>query len=224
MLLLGLGSLSGCAPKASSVPLGRGPLAQAEDISEQTEKAAHRPKPSARSAVPAEAPAPTAEAATSGEGAKSETSGAHAHGRAEADSDSDRKPKSNGEAPRFEGLYAGKDVAIYRMSGDPDREEKDDKAKIRIAKPAAGSVRIILVNSADGSDLCELVARVEGNAAILESAQPCFTPEGEEELTSGRAVVVGDRLEMDAEWTLSVKLPDQELDGELSYSFKGERQ
>jgi hypothetical protein len=126
-------------------------------------------------------------------------------------------------------MYAGADIAVYRLTGYPEREEKDDKAKIRIEKPAGGNVSITLINTADGSDLCELTARVDGNAALIESAQPCFSDgsEGslEAELTSGRAVIEGDQLKMDAEGTLSgVSPPDQEVDGQLTYSFKGERQ
>jgi len=34
----------------------------------------------------------------------------------------------------------------------------------------------------------------------------------------------GDRLSMEAEGTLSVALAEEELDGSLSYSFKGKRQ
>jgi hypothetical protein len=87
-------------------------------------------------------------------------------------------------------------------------------------------VSIIIINSADGSDMCELVARVEGNAALIESEQPCFSSgdEGslEAQLTSGRAVLEGDRLSMNAEGTLSV--PDQDLDGEMTYTFDGKRQ
>ena len=130
--------------------------------------------------------------------------------------------------PSFEGLFAGDDVAVFRLTGFPEREQRDDQAKIRIEKASAGNVSITLINSEDGSDLCELLARVEGNAALIESAQPCFSDgsEGslEAELTSGRAVLDGDRLTMVAEGTLSVALPDQELEGELSYSFEGERQ
>ncbi len=131
-------------------------------------------------------------------------------------------------APAFEGLYAGNDIAVFRLSGFPEREQRDDKAKIRIEKAASGSVSITLINSEDGSDLCELMARVDGNAALIESAQPCFSDgsEGslEAQLTAGRAVLTGDRLRMEAEGTLSVALPDQELDGELTYSFKGQRE
>jgi hypothetical protein len=117
---------------------------------------------------------------------------------------------------------------MFRLSGFPDREQKDDKAQIRIESDSESSVRITLINSENGSDLCELVARVEGNTALLESAQPCFTSEGEgaiqAELTSGRVVLDGDRLTMDAKGNLSVMLGDQEIPGELEYSFEGQRQ
>ena len=180
--------------------------------------AARQKKPKASAARPrvALAPTPTTPAAEP----ESAESG--------AEKESPTPAASDASGAAFEGLYAGDDVAIYRLTGFPEREERDDKAKIRIEKASGDNVGIILVNSADGSDLCELVARVEGNAALIESAQPCFSDgsEGslEAELTSGRAVLDGDRLKMDAEGTLSVSLPDQDLDGQLTYSFEGKRQ
>jgi hypothetical protein len=219
-LCLGLASLA-CAPRASSVPLGLGPLALAERDAQAEAEANRRktkPKPTRRPAAAAAAPkeplmtadAPKADASV--ETAASDKASSAEAGRATA-------------SARFEGMYAGDDVAVYRLTGSPELEQHDDKAKIRIEKASEGNVSITLINSADGSDLCELVARVEGNAALIESAQPCFSGgEGspEVELTSGRAVLEGDRLRMNAEGTLS--MPDQELDGEMTYTFDGERQ
>ena len=209
----------GCAPSPSTIPLGLGPLAIAERARDAELAAAAHQKPKASAARPrvAQAPAPKTPAAE-----PDTVDGAAAEEEPSAPAASD----TSGAA--FEGLFAGDDVAIYRLTGFPDREERDDKAKIRIEKASGDNVGIILVNSADGSDLCELVARVEGNVALIESAQPCFSDgsEGslEAELTSGRAVLDGDRLKMDAEGTLSVSLPDQDLDGQLTYSFEGKRQ
>jgi hypothetical protein len=208
----------------SSVPLGLGPLAIAERDA-QAQAALNRrkrqPKPSRRAAVAA---APTQEPLATPPAPKA---------NAAAETPDGEKASNEGAASAaapasFEGLYAGDDVAVYRWTGSPEQEQRDDKAKIRIDKASAGNVSITLINSADGSDLCQLVARVEGNAALIESAQPCFGDgaEGspEAELTSGRAVLDGDRLSMNAEGTISLALPDQELEGELSYTFEGERQ
>jgi hypothetical protein len=224
VLALALLPASGCAPKASSVPLGLGPLALAERDSEaQANLKRRRDKPTraARAAVADGASAAEASAPAEPSAAAS---------KPDADEgDEDTVVAEPGSPVEFEGLYAGADVAVYRFTGYPEREEKDDKAKIRIEKPSAGSVSITLINTADGSDLCELTARVDGNAALIESAQPCFSDgsEGspEAELTSGRAVIEGDQLEVDAEGTLSGVSPDQrEVDGQLTYSFKGKRQ
>ena len=201
---------AGCAPKASSVPLGLGPLALAERDSEaQANLKRRRDKPTraARAAVADRAPAAEASAPAEPSAAAS---------KPDADEGDEATVVAEpGSSVEFEGLYAGADVAVYRFTGYPEREEKDDKAKIRIEKPSEGSVSITLINTADGSDLCELTARVDGNAALIESAQPCFSDgsEGspEAELTSGRAVIEGDQLKMDAEGTLSgVSPPDQE--------------
>jgi hypothetical protein len=80
--------------------------------------------------------------------------------------------------------------------------------------------------------MCQLSAHVDGNTAVLDPAQPCFASEGEDEdsggmqgeLTSGRAVLEGDDLKFEAQGTLAVSFPDQELEGELTYAFKGRRQ
>jgi hypothetical protein len=215
----------GCAPRASSVPLGLGPLAIAErDAELAAADAERRREKPARARTPAPGPEPVAKA----DGAETPAQAEPGKAPEPELGEGGEKSSTGVTGPSFEGLYAGDDIAVYRLTGYPDREERDDKAKIRIEKATAGNVSITLINSADGSDLCELVARVEGNAALIESAQPCFGDGGEgsyeAELTSGRAVLEGDRLKMDAEGTLSVALPDQQIDGELSYSFKGERQ
>jgi hypothetical protein len=216
---LGLAS-SACAPRASSVPLGLGPLALAERDAQADAEANRRkskPKPTRRPVVAAAPKEPLATADAPKADASAEAAASDKASSAEA---------APATAPaRFEGMYAGDDIAVYRLTGSPELEQRDDKAKIRIEKASDGNVSITLINSADGSDLCELVARVEGNAALIESAQPCFSGgEGspEVELTSGRAVLEGDRLRMNAEGTLS--MPDQELDGEMTYTFDGERQ
>jgi hypothetical protein len=210
--------LAACAPAASSVPLGLGPLAIAErDAQAQAEADRRESKPkAARKPAPA---APAKEQIAEKEAPKA------APARSEPP-DSDEAAQADGAGAagsvHFEGLYAGEDIAVYRWTGAVEQEQRDDKAKIRIEKASGGNVSITLINSADGSDLCELLARVEGNAALIESAQPCFSEESE--VTSGRAVLEGDRLKISAQGTISLTLPDQELDGEISYTFEGERQ
>jgi hypothetical protein len=212
-----------CAPRASSTPLGLGPLALAELSARASEQGAAKAKPARRSRPTSEPPQATAAS------------------EAEADSDSDAQPSledvsevsaadtaASKEQPAFAGLFAGKDVAVFRISGQPDRQEVDDKAKIRIEAESPTQLRIVLVNSTDGSDLCELTAEAQGNSAQLDGGQPCFTAEGEgaisAEMTSGKVTLSGDRLSMTAEGTLSGTLGEIEFDGSLSYSFKGQRQ
>lgn len=198
-----------------------GPLAIAEQAAEQN--AARKPKPAKSSK--ASVPEPGARAAPVSEpvAAKDEEPDLEVS----AAGDDQAPPESGGPSPAFEGLFAGTDVAVFRLTGFPEREQRDEKAKIRIEKSSTG-VSITLINSEDGSDLCELEARVEGKAALIESAQPCFSDGGEGSveavLTSGRAVLNGDQLRMNAEGTLSMALPDQELEGELVYTFEGKRE
>jgi hypothetical protein len=209
-------SAVGCGTPPSTVPLGLGPLALAEQKAElQAEAKRVREKPARTERVAAAPSVPVTSA-------KAEAAPA----TAESDEGDEKASDPSQAGPRFEGLYAGADIAVYRLSGAPESEQRDDKAKIRIDKASGGGVGITLINSDDGSDLCELMARVEGHTALIEAAQPCFGDGNEgslqAEVTSGRAVLEGDRLKMDAEGTVAI--PDQELDGELTYSFKGERQ
>jgi hypothetical protein len=215
---------AGCAPKASSTPLGLGPLALAEQAAavEKKPRAAKPPSVAAATASAAKTPS------TSSSDAAEEKSSADEEEAATTEKSSS-EPKSGGKpGPAFAGLFAGKDVAIFRIAGMPERQELDDKAQIRIESESATQLRIVLINSENGSDLCELSAEIQGNSALLDAGQPCFTSEGEgaihAELTSGKVVLSGDKLSMDAEGTLSVALAEEELDGDLSYSFKGKRQ
>jgi hypothetical protein len=222
-LAVAAGAGSGCAPKTSNTPLGSGPLALTEQQALAAEpKPAH---PRRRSAAAHTAPAPSSAGV-----ARAEPSDAPASSDAEEPDEpasADAKHAGAG-APDFAGLFAGKDVAIFRISGLPERQELDDKARIRIQSESPTQLRVVLINSENGSDLCELTAQIQGNSAQLDGGQPCFTAEGEgainAELTSGTVVLNGDRLSMEAEGTLSVALAEEELDGSLSYSFKGRRQ
>jgi hypothetical protein len=222
VLAVAAGAGSGCAPKASSTPLGLGPLAVAEQQSLAAEpKPAH---PRRRSAVArgSEPPSsPSAARTQPGESAVSEPEEPDEPASAEGG------PAAAG-APDFTGVFAGKDVAIFRIAGMPERQELDDKARIRVESESPTQLRVVLINSENGSDLCELTAEIQGNSAQLDSGQPCFTAEGEgalnAELNSGTVRLSGDRLSMEAEGTLSVALAEEELDGSLSYSFKGKRQ
>lgn len=226
VLLLG-SWVAACAPPPSTVPLGLGPLAIAEIDAYDAAARARASSPAGRSSAP-----PRAVDSTSEGKAPPDEEGAASPATAEAGGDDGQEAAgtdtASSEEPAFEGLFAGEDVAVFRLSGFPDREQKDPKAQIRIKKDSESQVRITLINSENGKDLCELVARVEGNAALLESPQPCFTSDEEgaiqAELTSGRAVVEGDRLTMDAEGSLFVELADQEIPGALEYSFDGRRQ
>jgi len=221
-VLAGAG-IAGCGPKPSTTPLGLGPLALAEQASAAQRKPAAAHPPGARAASVPSAPA-AREAKSSDDG---EAGSADEHDTPSEKPSAESKSKSKA-APAFVGLFAGKDVATFRISGMPERQELDDKARIRIESESATQLRVVLINSENGSDLCELSAEIQGNAAAIDGGQPCFSSEGEgaihAELTSGTVVLNGDRLSMDAEGTLSVALADDELDGELSYSFKGKRQ
>jgi len=204
------------------MPLGLGPLALAEQNA-AAEEARTAPASAARPPSPTVAAAPLVSNNDTAEAAEEPEDTAEEPGP-----DSAEPSAAAGDAPAFVGLFAGKDVAVFRISGLPERQEVDDGAKIRIESDSPTALRIALINSADGSDLCELSAEVKGRSAVLDAGQPCFSSEGEgaiqAQLSGGKLVLQGDRLSMDAEGTLSVTLADDELEGKLSYSFKGKRQ
>ncbi|HEU4576807.1 MAG TPA: hypothetical protein VFS67_01035 [Polyangiaceae bacterium] len=220
LLAVAAGAGGGCAPKASSMPLGSGPLALAEQRSLAAEA---KPAPPPRRSAPARSSEPLSSPPV----ARSQPSESASEPE-EPDEAASAEGKPAAAAPHFAGVFAGKDVAIFRIAGMPDRQELDDKARIRVESESPTQLRVVLINSENGSDLCELTAEIQGNSAQLDSGQPCFTAEGEgainAELTSGTVVLSGDRLSMEAEGTLSVALAEEELQGSLSYSFKGKRQ
>ncbi|HTV25769.1 MAG TPA: hypothetical protein VMG12_44035, partial [Polyangiaceae bacterium] len=123
-----------CSPRASSVPLGLGPLAIAERDAEEQAAAARRKrdaKPERRKRVASVAAAkPLAKA----EAPKPEPT------PAEKDSDEPAAADAPGAtaSARFEGMYAGDDIAVFRWTGSPEQEQRDDKAKIRIEKASDG--------------------------------------------------------------------------------------
>jgi hypothetical protein len=205
----------------SSTPLGTGPLALAEQNA-----TAEQPRATPPAARPPAAPSSAAPLVASSDEADDPEEPEEAE---EATKPDDAEPHAGAsDATAFVGLFAGKDIATFRISGLPERQELDDKAKIRIESDSPTALRIALVNSENGSDLCELSAEVQGHSAVLDAGQPCFSSEGEgaieAELSGGKLVLQGDRLSMDAEGTLSVTLAGDQLEGKLSYSFKGKRQ
>jgi hypothetical protein len=193
----------------------------AEQSVTSAERSAERTKRARQPHPASPAPAVVAQKTDPEEGAEEDKAGDVAE-VSEADTAASKEP------PAFAGLFAGKDVATYRISGQPERQELDDKAKIRVESDSATQLRVVLINTTDGSDMCELSAEIQGNSAQLDGGQPCFGAEGEgaiqAELNSGTVTLTGDRLSMTAEGTLSGTLGEQEFEGSLSYSFKGKRQ
>jgi len=209
-----------------------GPLALAERAADDAAEKSDNKAVVASETKAAEA-APHGKQAGKDEDDAEPKSSRRSHGNSDADAAPHRgRGAASKSSTGFEGVFAGDDVAVYKLPGLPDRKLLDDKARIRVEKNAESAVRLTIVNSDDGSDMCQLSAHVDGNTAVLDPAQPCFASEGEDEdsggmqgeLTSGRAVLEGDDLKFEAQGTLAVSFPDQELEGELTYAFKGRRQ
>jgi hypothetical protein len=216
---------SSCAPAVSRVPLGLGPQALAEAPA-TSEHAASKPHvPPARHGTPvevAEASEPSEDETSSDEHEAGDTK---ANATAEA---SGAASSSAAKAATFRGMYAGTDIATFRFDGRPDQRQEDDKAKIRVEADGDDAISIVIINSDTGEDLCELSASISGKTATVTGSEPCFTNPDDDSvsamITEGRATLKDDELKITAEGTMSVTLPDQELSGTLSYTFKGKRQ
>ncbi len=221
---LALLAASSCAPAVSQVPLGMGPQALAE-IRATPAPAPSKPRaPAQREAADASESSDEEPGEDDAEDAAAESPAAESASAAAGAA----APSTPANAATFVGMYAGIDIATFRLDGLPDRRQEDDKAKIRVEADGDDAISIVIINSDTGEDLCELSATISGKVATVTGSEPCFTNPDDDSISAtiseGRATLKGDELKVTAEGTMSVNLPDQSLSGSLSYSFKGKRQ
>jgi hypothetical protein len=214
VVLLVLGA--GCAQDLpSTVPLGRGPLA--EDEQAKTLGRPRRPlssltrtgqQASPRGHEPGSRPELDA-------GQDARTSDAAA---ADAGVRGDAAPDA--ALLVLAGHYEGTDVTVTRVQGFPDVTEKDPNAKTDVEERTKDRIAITLVNSATGSPICTLDADVRGDAATLRPGQPCF---GDEDVPT--ALVFGTAKFADRQLVLDMRLDigDGFRRGEIEYHFEGIR-
>jgi hypothetical protein len=225
LLVLALVAPAGCAPAVSQVPLGLGPQALAESATPTAARAASKSH-----APPAAAQAQAeSEPDDAGDGDKDDASDADETTADSAKAGAEVKaPTDAAKAATFKGMYAGTDIATFRLDGLPDRRQEDDRAKIRVEADGDDSISIVIINSDTGEDLCELSASISGKVATVTGSEPCFTNPDDDSIsatiTGGRATLKDDELKVTAEGTMSVNVSEQSLSGTLSYTFKGRRQ
>lgn len=215
-----------CSPEVSQVPLGLGPLALAERRADEEAARPDSPSPSPDSPAAAGAAQPDEEADDDDdEEAPADEQEEPADGASSDDDDDEGDPTAG--VVRFAGSYSGTDVLTYRIENVPERSQTDDQAKIRIDEESPTEIRIVIINTATGEDMHALRALVSGNLAEIEPGQPCFAPEGQTafaaEVMAGTALLEGDRLTLEARGELSLEIADQQVHGDLEYTFEGSR-
>jgi len=218
-----LGYAQACATALpSETPLGKGPLARA---SASVSAAGAAPAVDAGPPEPSPAPEATAELLPPTKDAGSSDAGpATASAAPSMDAGAVLAAASTGAA--FVGSYLGKDRALVRLSGKPDQTEDDPKARINIAERGTDAIGITLVNSADGSPICTLNARVEKSRAEVAPGQPCFAsgPSAQSNVMQGSASIAGKRLTLDLRIEMRVTANGQLATGSIDYHFEGTRQ
>jgi hypothetical protein len=227
-LLLALAAAQCVSPRPSAEPLGWGPLPPG------AASAAHRP--TSRKTTPGETkaralaegfPAPDAGGAAS-EKTAAVPSGSASQGPPESKPPGVSAPSSSAVA-ELVGDYLGEDVATYRISGLPDRTERDPKARITVKASSGTQILFVLVDSSNGKEICTLSGDLKESAVTIGTGQKCFEQsEGEAAaaatVTKGSARFEKKRLVLELDLDFEMSAGGKKLTGSLDYEFDGKRQ
>ncbi|MBM4362487.1 MAG: hypothetical protein FJ104_07380, partial [Deltaproteobacteria bacterium] len=131
-------------------------------------------------------------------------------------------------ATPWPGAYRGEDVSTYRLSGLPDRVERDPAARLTVRAQGDSALELIVVDSSNGNTICTLEATIAADRATIRPGQPCFEQQGEDtavtaSVTEGSATRSGGRLTLAATFALRLDFADTSLEGTLEYHFEGDR-
>ncbi|MGC4068002.1 MAG: hypothetical protein QM784_25805 [Polyangiaceae bacterium] len=113
------------------------------------------------------------------------------------------------------------------MSGQPDRNFDDPKAKIRVERPSDGEVSFTFIDSSNGQDLCTLQGQIDATVARLSAGQRCFIePDDEMNVSSrpGTATLDGKRLRLNVVLDTQLEMDDARAEGRIEYEFQGLKQ
>jgi hypothetical protein len=205
----------------SAEPLGSGPLAERGDAATVAMGSSDGAAPEAVGTPPEQpATASGSSAASTGEDAGPDAAVASAE---------QTEPKGPGSSPApalsIDGEYVGWDTTTYRMASAPEVPQRDPNARTRVVKGSGDDVELVIINSANGQDLCKLKGKLKASSVTLERGQRCFE-EGEQmsaTLRKGSARFSGKQLVLDAEFDLQIDTGEQQLSGEIIYHFEGDR-
>ena len=129
----------------------------------------------------------------------------------------------------FVGEYLGEDVATYKMSGLPDRTERDPKARITVKASAGTEIQFVLVDSSNGKDICTLSGNLKDSNVTIVTGQKCFE-QNEGDASAGATVKKGSaslekkRLVVELDMDFEMSAGGKKLTGSLAYRFDGKRQ
>ncbi|HVU04216.1 MAG TPA: hypothetical protein VHE30_20805 [Polyangiaceae bacterium] len=128
----------------------------------------------------------------------------------------------------FVGEYRGEDVSTYRLSGSPERADRDPNARINVTSSDKSKIDLVLIDSSNGKELCTLGATLGDGTATVTPGQGCFeqnTPEASASatVTRGTAHLEGKRLVLDMALAFEMHVPGEDATGTLDYHFEGSR-
>jgi hypothetical protein len=127
------------------------------------------------------------------------------------------------------GEYQGEDVATYKISGLPDRTERDPKARITVKASTGSALLFVLIDSSNGKEICSLSGDMKDANVSVGAGQKCFE-QNEGEASAGATVTKGSarfekkRLVFELELDFEMSAGGKKLSGSLSYRFDGKRQ
>jgi hypothetical protein len=136
---------------------------------------------------------------------------------------------TDGAAPSLEGwvgLYRGSDTTKSWFPPVPPREVTDPNAQTRVETENATTLRLVLVDSSTGNDICSLKATVATSEATVQEGQTCFGSEDSGQsarIRSGKARRVDRELTLDLLLYAEVDDEDPPVHGTLEYHFVGKR-
>jgi hypothetical protein len=222
MLLVGLAT--NCAQELpSTVPLGRGPLAQEQEAAKPRRTANNRHTTDAGAALrekATESASPARETEDAGVDARPSDAGPEG-----SVGDASEDAKTADRQPMFAGRFMGPDVTVFRIAGFPDRTEKDPNAKTNVEHKSKGGLAITLIDSSNGTPICTLNAELTNDkSARIAAGQACFGGSGMTALLrSGTAEFTGSRLLLDLNLDLTIDMGEEQAQGEIEYHFDGVR-
>jgi hypothetical protein len=230
-VVVSLCALVACAPLPSREPLGVGALPPGGKLSSELRKEAHARKLARGGSA---ARGEDVAAASAKESAPEPKPADKVPSPAEAVAKADTLPVSGEAKPESapiadpSGDYRGDDVSAYRLSGLPDKTEKDPSARVNVRKSGDKKLDFALVDSSNGKDICTLTGTLEGRTATITAGQSCFEQDtgaasATATVTRGTATFENTRLVLDLTLDFELSLGDDEHAGTLEYHFDGSR-